>query len=96
MWSVLSCGVWPVPATLPARPVRAFGAPPIMVVGTTGDPATPQAWAESLADQLEGGILVLRQGEEHVAYYYSGCVRGLVDAYLVDGRPPPDPTTCRT
>ncbi|MDQ3945301.1 MAG: alpha/beta hydrolase [Actinomycetota bacterium] len=93
-WAALSCGVWPVPAALQPHPVRAPGAPPILVVGTTGDPATPQSWAESLAGQLEQGVLVLRQGTEHVAYYYSSCVRGIVDAYLVDGRLPADATTC--
>ncbi|HLF40856.1 MAG TPA: alpha/beta hydrolase, partial [Acidimicrobiia bacterium] len=93
-WSVLSCGVWTSPATRPARPVRAAGAPPVLVVGTTGDPATPRTWAESLAGQLEQGVLVLRQGEEHVAYYYSACVRAIVDAYLIDGRPPADGTVC--
>ena len=93
-WAALSCGMWPVPSTLEAKPARAAGAPPIMVVGTTGDPATPQAWAEALAGQLEHGVLVLRQGAEHVAYYYSACVRRLVDAYLVDGRPPASGTTC--
>jgi pimeloyl-ACP methyl ester carboxylesterase len=94
LWSALSCGVWPVQATLAPRPVRAAGAPPILVVGTTGDPATPQAWAEALAGQLEQGVLVLRQGAEHVAYYYSSCIRGIVDAYLIDGRPPADGTVC--
>ncbi|MGH9002373.1 MAG: alpha/beta hydrolase, partial [Acidimicrobiia bacterium] len=94
-WAAMSCGLWPVPAALEPRPVRAAGAPPILVVGTTGDPATPQAWAESLANQLEQGVLVLRQGSEHVAYYYSSCVRGIVDAYLVDGRLPADGTNCR-
>jgi pimeloyl-ACP methyl ester carboxylesterase len=94
-WAALSCGVWPVPASLQPHPVRAPGAPPILVVGTTGDPATPQAWAESLAGQLAQGVLVLRQGSEHVAYYYSSCVRGIVDAYLVDGRLPASGTTCR-
>jgi pimeloyl-ACP methyl ester carboxylesterase len=93
-WSVLSCGVWTAPATLPARPVRAAGSPPILVIGTTGDPATPQAFAEALAGQLESGVLVLRHGAEHVAYYYSSCVRALVDAYLIDLRPPADGTTC--
>jgi pimeloyl-ACP methyl ester carboxylesterase len=93
-WAALSCGLWPVPASLQPQPVRAPGAPPILVVGTTGDPATPQAWAESLANQLAQGVLVLRTGSEHVAYYYSSCVRGIVDAYLVDGRLPADGTRC--
>jgi pimeloyl-ACP methyl ester carboxylesterase len=93
-WAALSCGMWSVPSTLEAKPTRAPGAPPIMVVGTTGDPATPQAWAEALAGQLERGVLVLRRGAEHVAYYYSACVRRLVDTYIVDGRPPASGTTC--
>jgi hypothetical protein len=93
-WAALSCGVWPVPSTLEPRPTRAVGSPPILVVGTTGDPATPQAWARSLAGQFEHGVLVLRQGAEHVAYYYSACVRRLVDAYVVDGRPPASGTIC--
>jgi pimeloyl-ACP methyl ester carboxylesterase len=93
-WAALSCGMWSVPATLEPKPTKAAGAPPIVVVGTTGDPATPQAWAEALAGQLERGVLVLRRGAEHVAYYYSACVRRLADAYLVDGRPPASGTIC--
>ena len=86
--------MWPVPSTLTPKPPRANGAPPILVVGTTGDPATPQAWARSLAGQFEHGVLVLRQGAEHVAYYYSACVRAIVDRYVVDGQPPASGTTC--
>ena len=93
-WAALSCGMWPVPATLAPKATRAAGAPPIVVVGTTGDPATPQAWAEALAGQFERGVLVLRRGADHVAYYYSACVRRLADAYLVDGRPPASGTVC--
>jgi pimeloyl-ACP methyl ester carboxylesterase len=94
IWAALSCGMWPVPTTLQPHPTRAAGAPPILVVGTTGDPATPEAWARALAGQLESGVLVLRQGAEHVAYYYSACVRRLVDAYVIDGRPPASGTIC--
>jgi pimeloyl-ACP methyl ester carboxylesterase len=93
-WAALSCGVWPVPSTLTPKPVRAAGSPPILVVGTTGDPATPEVWARSLAGQFEHGVLVLRQGAEHVAYYYSACVRSIVDRYVVDGVTPASGTTC--
>jgi len=93
-WAALSCGVWPVPSTLTPRAVRAAGSPPILVVGTTGDPATPEVWAKALAGQFEHGVLVLRQGEEHVAYYYSACVRAIVDRYVVDGVTPASGTTC--
>lgn len=93
-WAALSCGMWSVPSTLEAKPTRAVGAPPILVVGTTGDPATPEGWARALSGQLERGVLVLRQGADHVAYYYSACVRRLVDAYIVDGKPPASGTVC--
>ncbi|HZQ77668.1 MAG TPA: alpha/beta hydrolase [Acidimicrobiia bacterium] len=93
-WAALSCGVWPVPSTLAPKAVRAAGSPPILVVGTTGDPATPEVWAKALAGQFEHGVLVLRQGAEHVAYYYSACVRAIVDRYVVDGVAPASGTMC--
>jgi hypothetical protein len=34
------------------------------------------------------------QGENHVAYYYSACVRALDQAYLVDGTVPAAGTVC--
>ena len=46
----------------------ATGAPPIVVIGTTGDPATPYEYAENMADQLASGVLVTFNGEGHLAY----------------------------
>jgi len=95
-WGALSCAVWPVPAAdqrVPA-PVRAAGSPPILVVGTTGDPATPYAWARSLASQLEHGVLLTRVGLDHVAIFYSSCVRSWDDAYLENLQTPPPGTVC--
>jgi hypothetical protein len=74
--------------------VRAPGAPPIMVVGTTHDPATPYAWAQALAAELERGSLVTREGSSHVALFSSGCVRAALDAYLVDLVAPAPGTRC--
>ncbi|MGC5411197.1 alpha/beta hydrolase, partial [Streptomyces sp. DT225] len=51
-WAALNCTHWPVPATGTAHRIEAEGAAPIVVVGTTRDPATPYAWAKSLAGQL--------------------------------------------
>jgi pimeloyl-ACP methyl ester carboxylesterase len=95
-WGGLVCAVWPVPSSAfrsPA-PVHAPGAPPILVVGTTGDPATPYAWAKGLASQLAHGVLLTRVGEDHVAIFYSACVRGWDASYLVDVQPPPSGTVC--
>jgi pimeloyl-ACP methyl ester carboxylesterase len=89
------CGAWPVPAARDPAPVRAPGAPPVLVLGTTGDPATPYAWAEALADQLEQGVLVTRGGEGHTAYGRgSRCVDASVEAWLVRGRVVADGTRC--
>jgi pimeloyl-ACP methyl ester carboxylesterase len=82
-WGTFPCAYWPVPAEGAAGPLHAPGAPPILVVGSTGDPVTPYAWAEALAAQLGSGVLVTRHGDGHAAYPYSACTRSIEDAYLV-------------
>jgi pimeloyl-ACP methyl ester carboxylesterase len=93
-WGTMGCAVWPAPPTRTPHAIAAPGSPPILVVGTTGDPATPYAWAQAVAQQLEHGVLLGRQGQEHVAYFYSACVRGAVERYLVSLAPPPNGTVC--
>ena len=68
----------------------------ILVVGTTDDPATPYRWAVALASGLDKGVLVGRVGVDHVAYYYSACVRQIDARYLIDGTTPPPSTVCPT
>lgn len=64
----------------------AVGAAPIMIVGTTGDPATPYAEAKALAKQLDSGVLVTSHGEAHTAHNRGiSCVDRTVDAYLLKG-----------
>ncbi len=91
----LACAFWPVPAERTPRPVSAQGAPPIVVVGSTGDPASPYPWAVSLAKELDSGVLVTRDGEGHTGYLASKCVQGAVDAYLVDLKVPRKGLTCQ-
>lgn len=90
----LICAFWGVPATGDPHPVSAPEAPPILVVGTTGDPATPYAWAEALASQLESAVLVTREGEGHTGYLDSVCVQRAVNAYLVSLEVPEDGLRC--
>jgi pimeloyl-ACP methyl ester carboxylesterase len=93
-WSGLVCAQWPVPPES-AAPVTAAGAAPILVVGTTGDLATPYEWAESLADQLESGVLLTFDGRGHTAYRKgSTCIDDAVDSYLIDGTVPEDGLRC--
>jgi pimeloyl-ACP methyl ester carboxylesterase len=72
-------------------------APPIVVVGTTGDPATPYAGAQTVARAITGSRLLTYESTEHTAYgsARSTCVDDFVDGYLLDGTLPPDGATCR-
>lgn len=94
-WGVMSCHDWPIKGEHPQRAVTAEGAPPILVVGTTRDPATPYAWSEAMADQLDSGVLLTREGDGHTAYTSGNeCIRDAVDAYFTDGKVPKDGTVC--
>ena len=64
------------------------------MIDTTSDPATPDAWAVSVAQELNRGVLLTRDGDDHVAYVSSACVLGSVQAYLVGGTSPAPGTTC--
>ena len=89
------CAEWPVPPVGAPKRVTAPGSPPVVVIGTTGDPATPYAWSVELADQLEKGVLVTYRGDGHTVYRAgsSACVRDVVNHYLVT-TVPPAATTC--
>lgn len=92
----LPCLSWPHPPVAWPSPITGAGAAPIVVIGTTRDPATPLVWAERLSEQLESGSLLTFDGDGHTAYRTagSGCVDDLVDAYLLDGTVPEDATVC--
>jgi pimeloyl-ACP methyl ester carboxylesterase len=90
-----SCSVWPYPPTGTRGEITAEGAGPIVVVGTTNDPATPYEWSESLAGQLEEGVLITRVGEGHTGYNKgNSCVDDAVEAFLIDDVVPEDGLRC--
>jgi pimeloyl-ACP methyl ester carboxylesterase len=89
----LVCALWPVPA-VPQRRLEGAGAAPIVVVGNTGDPATPYEYAVSMARQLESGVLLTYRGQGHTSYGKSACVQRLVVNYFAQGTVPEDGTTC--
>ncbi|MGW8953804.1 alpha/beta hydrolase [Streptomyces sp. NPDC055709] len=91
------CAQWPVPGERDTADASAKGAGPILVVGTTGDPATPYEGARRMADALGKGVGVLltNKGEGHGGYSPSNtCVAKIVDDYLLDGKVPADGGTC--
>ena len=94
-WGLVGCsGFQAEPGEEPLT-VRGEGAAPIVVVGTTRDPATPFRWAEALAEQLESGVLVSRDGDGHTGYNAGNdCVDEAVEAYLIDETVPEDGLSC--
>lgn len=90
------CEGWPVEPVREPATVSAEGSGPILVVGTTGDPATPYAWAQSLAEQLQNSELLTVKGYHHTAYssQASTCVRNAVDSLFTKGVLPASGTTC--
>lgn len=95
-WGVMACHDWPIKGEHPQQAVAAKGAPPILVVGTTRDPATPYEWSEAMASQLSSGVLLTREGDGHTAYTSGNqCIQDAVNAYLRDGTVPDEGTVCR-
>jgi pimeloyl-ACP methyl ester carboxylesterase len=89
------CENWPYPPTGTRGAITAEGAAPIVVVGTTNDPATPYEWSVALAEQLASGVLITRVGEGHTGYNKGNtCVDAAVEAYLLQGTVPEDGLRC--
>jgi pimeloyl-ACP methyl ester carboxylesterase len=94
-WGLTACGSWAVHSGKKPHPLRATGSAPIMVVGTTRDPATPLSWAEGLVRQLDDAVLVKRDGDGHTGYKAGNkCVDEAVEAYLVSGTVPRATVSC--
>jgi pimeloyl-ACP methyl ester carboxylesterase len=92
----ITCSLWPVAATGRPHAIHAPGSPPIVVVGSTGDPATPYAQSQALASELQHGVLITRVGDGHTGYRSSSCVRSHVDLYLTTLAVPRPGLTCPT
>ncbi|MEU6917790.1 alpha/beta hydrolase [Streptomyces olindensis] len=96
-WGMISCTDWAVPGAADHPDVSAPGSAPILVVGNTGDPATPYEGARKMVDALgEGvGVELTYRGQGHGAYDSENkCVRGAVNGYLLDGKVPRAGTVC--
>jgi pimeloyl-ACP methyl ester carboxylesterase len=90
-----TCSQWPVKSGQHTTALHAAGAPPIVVIGTTRDPATPLAWAEALAGELESGRLITRDGDGHTAFQRgNSCVDDAVENFLIKGTVPKDGLKC--
>ncbi|MFG3347980.1 alpha/beta hydrolase [Streptomyces sp. NPDC048018] len=97
-WALASCAPWPVPGTWEHPDVSAPGSAPILVIGNTGDPATPYEGARSMVEALGPGVgvEVTYKGQGHGSYNSGNrCVKAATDAYLLEGRVPASGTVCQ-
>lgn len=88
------CALWPAD---PVGTVDVTGAGngPVVVIGTTGDPATPIESTEAMADTLADGRLIVVTADQHTGYGVNRCVDDAVDDYLIDLQPPTDGLACK-
>ena len=94
-FGLTACRSWSVHTGKGPKELDAEGAAPILVVGTSRDPATPLSWAEALAEQLDSGVLVRRDGDGHTGYLAGNdCVDDVVEEYLISGVVPEGTVDC--
>ncbi|MER6623218.1 MULTISPECIES: alpha/beta hydrolase [unclassified Streptomyces] len=96
-WGMVGCTDWAVPGAAEHPDVHAPGAAPILVIGNTGDPATPYEGARRMVRALGAGVGVelTYKGQGHGAYNSENeCVQDAVHGYLLDGKVPASGTVC--
>ena len=90
-----SCALWPVPQAQQVT-VSGKGAGPIIVIGTTGDAATPLSSTRKMAKALESGVLLVVEADQHTGYGINTCIIMEVDNYLIDLTVPVNETICKS
>lgn len=93
-YSNVTCAYWPVKPTRHEGALTANGAPPILLVGGTDDPATPYAWAQAVNRQMSNSVLLTRKGNGHVSYDKSTCAKNAEDDYLISLTVPSSGVVC--
>lgn len=92
-YGTYQCTFYP-PAVDPRIPVTGAGAGPVLVVGTTGDPATPLSSTQAMADALQNGVLLTVVADQHTGYGANDCSIEVIGAYLTDLTVPAEGTRC--
>jgi pimeloyl-ACP methyl ester carboxylesterase len=89
------CSKWAYPPRDRVKPVTGKGAPPILVIGSVGDPATPYEGAVAVAEQLESGVLISANRVDHIAYDEADpCINDPVNSYFLTGEAPKADVKC--
>lgn len=93
-WGTIACTYWPVKPTTSPAPIANRSKSEILVVGSTGDPATPYSGAVHVTKELRNAELLTRTGTGHTAYLFSSCVRNWTDTYFLTTQLPPKGSVC--
>jgi pimeloyl-ACP methyl ester carboxylesterase len=97
IYAYLHCLYWPPSQSRLPSDINAEGARPILVIGTTGDVATPYESSKALAERLDSGVLLTYERNMHTAAFngLSTCVDEAVTLYLLDLVVPKEGTRCK-
>ena len=83
-WGDEACAAWPYRAQNPVQRLQVKNVPPMLILGTEYDPATPIQWARALQTQIPKSVLVELSGDGHTAYAVgSACMDRIVNAFLL-------------
>ena len=90
---VVECIDWPAPLANPPHRARIRGAPPILLVNATHDPATPYRWAHDLLHQIPRAVLLTRDGDGHTSsLLHPSRTSNAIAHYLITQQTPPPNT----
>ena len=91
------CALWPgTPQLLKPVDKTIKGLPPVVIISTTGDPATPYESGLKVAAQIPTGVLVTNKGEGHTVFGLGKpCIDDSVTRYLVDLTAPKNGLVCQ-
>ncbi len=95
-WGTLGCVYWPIKPNGKVGPIVNHSKTPILVIGSTGDPATPYSGAVHVAKELGNAELLTRTGSGHTAYLFSSCIQNWTNQYLTTVVLPPKNTVCKS
>jgi len=95
-WGNAPCSQWFGHSAIQPGPIRTTTTAPVLIIGTTHDPATPLAAAKALSSQMPTSGLLTFEGVGHTAFGNpSPCIDQYVSAYFLTGALPPAGTICR-
>lgn len=95
-WMNLPCATWPVKQQTPVNVTTHKGLPPVLIVQSTRDAATPYPGAVELHKRFKGSRLITEQGagSHGVTGLVNPCINSRVDTYLLTGKLDGADVTC--